>query len=71
MAACETETHSFLCSQEAYTAFSTPHYLKVLHAQGGLGCRASPEQFSSLETPHLHSVVGVGLLAAWEMLEGV
>lgn len=72
MATCDTETHSSLCSQGAYTAFSTPHYLKVLqHAQGGLGCRASPEQFSSLETPHLHFVVGVGLLAAWEMLEGV
>lgn len=74
MATCETDlpkTHSSLCSQTAYTAFITPHYLKILqHANGGLGCRASPKQFSSLETPHLHSVVGVGLLAAWEMLEG-
>lgn len=74
MATSETEmskTHSSLRSQGAYTAFFTPHYLKVLqHACGGLGCRPSPKQFSSLETPHLHSVVGVGLLAAWGMLEG-
>lgn len=74
MATCETdlsETRSSLCSRGAYTAFFIPHYLTVLqHVHGGLGCRASPKQFSSLEIPHLHSVVGVGLLAAWEMLEG-